>query len=1510
MWTLNRRLDFSKNLVAIERNGYSFYVSKSPLSSFRYKSPEHQYVTVGHKYFLGEHLVVGHAGIDALEAITVGEKVVWGPDWNELRADSLEDNTGVWAGHFTEYVAWLRANYATDVLKDSNIGPAAATQASSEDAADNTYWLAQTFTTTSSYTITAVGLSIWRNSGYPGVLGDITISIKATDGDGHPTGDDLCFATLDASEFPDLFSYTDWTTVQFDNPCILDINTKYAIVVRLEQRITGRFFNWQRDTTDKYAGGILEESSDIGVTWVAYARNPTYGDCLFKTYTQGGFAPNSQISIYAANIFGGDEKEGGISGKVDLLFGASDQAQNGYLTSKIDSDIPAYRGLTSMVLRQVYMGTSPYLKPWSFLCKRTNKLISGDAQWYPEKAVINPREAYGDDLNPAHIIRECLTDKEFGSGWDADDDIDDASFKVAADTLYEEDFGLSLLWDQIQPMDEFIGNILACIAGFLYQDLESGKWVLSLTRESKIGRAIVSNTEAVAGGTIYERYITSRAAGFQLEQYQAGQTFVAPSSFDTDRIQLLLHTSHSMTVRLELQGTKDDDDYDTIYKIPDGNVLAYSEVTEADIPATSGWVTFSLNKKVSLVKGQTYAFIFYTTASEVAAYLYYDYDQWNYATAMGNVLNGSYVSSTTYGGTWGAHGQVDFLGFKILGADVETYDEADIIDIEDFVRPACGEVTNLVTVNWWDKIENKTRPADSDDIALIKKQQGRIVPLVLNMYGLGNATIASKVADRELKLASTMLASLRLRCTRTMSHLKPNELFRISWDKYNITNMLLRVLEINYGSLTNNEIAISCLEVLETEAYETVNIAPDDILPAIVNDPAVVDDAHLVEIPYWIICKEIESQQIIDGYATTTGYVMLIAAPPTDDAYGFVTYLRVAAGLDYNLIGNGSWCPSATLESEIYMESDDITIDIADITDVQTIGSRRDEDPTVIGPTGYPIEGTYALIGNEIVKVLNIDGSLDQLTIARGVLDTVPEEHAVGTKIYLIGTSVEIMPAIFTDGDEPAVKLLTKTSSGTLPFDAAPAVSAAALDSRMIRPYAPGNLKFNTERFPTFLSSKAASKFTLTWNHRDRTDATQLNNIVEHTTATDYGPEAGATYTIKVYDEDNVLQRTVTGLSAKTYDYTHAFEISDCGSLQSQLRFVIYSVRDGFDSFQSYDVLIKRSFVATSAPAATLSGSLHVETPMRGSCTATSSLDSAELKLPDLFGTCSATTTITGHIIMPGAWNAASIAITSVTGSMAELASEGSGMAGAAESVTSTCGDLIVANDFTKDSSVVALWRFEGANLLVDSIGNNDLTTGGVTADSDASEGSTSALFERANGDYMVIADADLDSGVPLKSGETNRKLTWCFRLKFASQDIAQYLIYKGGSPNHSIKLQTAGNLIELVVSTNGTSWTDTGKFTIGFVKDKDYFIAITYDGDDGGAYRIRIWDVAANAVLAADKTGSLGVAFIGASDFNLGYNSSSWTVDGRMDEFVWFDRVLSLEEISEVRRKVFAVET
>lgn len=88
----------------------------------------------------------------------------------------------------------------------------------------------------------------------------------------------------------------------------------------------------------------------------------------------------------------------------------------------------------------------------------------------------------GLDANPSHMIRECLTNTSWGMGAPTTA-IDDASFLSAAQTLFAEGFGLSMIWSQQDEVQKFVQEILDHIEANLYVDPSTGLFTLKLIRD-------------------------------------------------------------------------------------------------------------------------------------------------------------------------------------------------------------------------------------------------------------------------------------------------------------------------------------------------------------------------------------------------------------------------------------------------------------------------------------------------------------------------------------------------------------------------------------------------------------------------------------------------------------------------------------------------------------------------------------------------------------------------------------------------------------------------------------------------------------------------------------------------------------------------------------------------------------------------------------------------------------------------------------------------------------------
>ena len=174
-----------------------------------------------------------------------------------------------------------------------------------------------------------------------------------------------------------------------------------------------------------------------------------------KVYWQGNIAKTSDGSTtmgYKDNsgMFGGESSEGGAEGKFEFGAGSYEQNLIGVLpngqydpaavlsiyggqpgnqqvrTAKVPDKAVNYRGLAVVLLHDNYVGNNAYIKDISFEVERYWK------GWQPGLSRI------GDNMNPAHILYECLTNEDWGLGYGAER-IDQAAFLKAAQTLSRRD---------------------------------------------------------------------------------------------------------------------------------------------------------------------------------------------------------------------------------------------------------------------------------------------------------------------------------------------------------------------------------------------------------------------------------------------------------------------------------------------------------------------------------------------------------------------------------------------------------------------------------------------------------------------------------------------------------------------------------------------------------------------------------------------------------------------------------------------------------------------------------------------------------------------------------------------------------------------------------------------------------------------------------------------------------------------------------------------------------------
>lgn len=230
-----------------------------------------------------------------------------------------------------------------------------------------------------------------------------------------------------------------------------------------------------------------------------------------------------------------------------------------------------------------------------------------------------------------------------------------------------------------------------------------------------------------------------------------------------------------------------------------------------------------------------------------------------------------------------------------------------------------------------------------------------------------------------------------------------------------------------------------------------------------------------------------------------------------------------------------------------------------------------------------------------------------------------------------------------------------------------------------------------------------------------------------------------------------------------------------------------------------------------------------------------------------------------------------------------------------------------MANDFSSDSSVKALWRFESGALTVDSKGANTLTNhGGTEVTSGPLEGACSIQLASASSQYLSIADASLAAGFPLKSGDTTKQISLCMRYKPNSLASSDHGLWGKWGSNLCFLADVINGALNIgwATSNSGVDWGWGGiySFTISHV----YHITFVMDGV-AKTIKIVIYDITAGTQVVLSHTYSSALN-VSDADFTIGAAAGGGAyIDGIIDEVVVFNRLIAFNEITAIQNQTFA---
>lgn len=480
--------------------------------------------------------------------------------------------------------------------------------------------------------------------------------------------------------------------------------------------------------------------------------------------------------------------------------------------------------------------------------------------------------------------------------------------------------------------------------------------------------------------------------------------------------------------------------------------------------------------------------------------------------------------------------------------------ESNIIEMVDFTGPSSSEAINQVTVNWVDR-DNQPQAVTVQDIAGLARTDGQVNATTLDLVGIASASLAARVSARELQQLCMPISTCTLVVNRTRSQLEPGDCFAFSWGPLGVENMVMRVDTVEIGGLTESQLRITAVRDVYGLGAIALTTPESSQWTDPISEPAAALYRRVQELSWWQFVREFgESEAVLAELDDDSTLVQCYCGRPSSDAINYELWARNVGAAEWVQRDTDSFPWVGSLAAAVAPEI---------VTVLQMI------EPI---DTNLVHAGAYADLDGELVGITAVDAAAGTITVDRGVLDTIPVAHALGARLWCHQGLYGLDRTERVAGESVEVRLLPSTSKGRLELSAAP-VDTIATAGRMMRPYPPGNVRINGSRWPTSIG--VAAELAVTWSHRDRRMQTVTLNRQDEG---NIGPEAGVTYTLRIYGETGTLIRTVTGITGTGYSYPSATEIADSGlgRLNTGLRIELESVRGSLVSLRRWNLTVTR----------------------------------------------------------------------------------------------------------------------------------------------------------------------------------------------------------------------------------------------------------------------------------------------------------------------------------------------
>ena len=647
----------------------------------------------------------------------------------------------------------------------------------------------------------------------------------------------------------------------------------------------------------------------------------------------GEVTENTTINIDAYNLFGGEEKEGGVQGSLDVMMGGPDQVASPGLVAMRGADLPGFRGKITTFFNGLIGMNNPYPKPWKY---RINRILKGwdGPVFAPDLARIKVRDG-GDGAGPLQAYMPLVSSIEGSTNILVNPGsqtyvFEEGSLTVKSPTTLEPSVNISNSFRTILSGGGFQEHIDLLRYSVVVRDFSHTPSEDHQLREiATLVRFVAEFQSDVPGGTrtshcelrygylegSFQFYLDCFSVVNSVIEYEItipmGQTFENNSTvtLSTNRV--------TRRINFTINGA-------TIHEFDFPSTVGINQNAYA---CTLGLVAYPLDSENPLLVPRSIVrwndIRFYTIEGEFVAgdmyamngaHIIYEcltnriwgrglsasrLDVPSFMAAANTLFDESFGLCVKWtqedsienfvqmvinhiGAVIYTSRVTGLINLKLIREDYNVedlplYDEdSGILAVTEDTIGTVGKSVNTITVEWHDPFEDEKRTVSVRNPAAVMSNNGVVNPATKSYPGIPYSALALRVAQRDLRASSTALRRFTLVCDQRFDAMHAGDVFVFQDLKRGIYPTVVRVGKVKDGTITDGRMTLSVAE----DVFGTPTVAFAADVPPVWTPPdnsACVPEQAVFEAPYFMMAARMSASDL-DYVDPDSGYIAAVSA--------------------------------------------------------------------------------------------------------------------------------------------------------------------------------------------------------------------------------------------------------------------------------------------------------------------------------------------------------------------------------------------------------------------------------------------------------------------------------------------------------------------------------------------------------------------------------------------------------------------------------------------------------